>query len=126
VKLNDREQRIRERAHAIWLEEGEPAGEHERHWEAACREIDAQAAASADTDGTPEAQTAASAGAEVAPAPQEQSAPAAAVANAATPLEPVATANEATAPAAKGKRARRVKTASAAAPGKRKPGGTKA
>ena len=53
--MSDREQRIRERAHAMWLDEGQPAGEHERHWEAACREIDAQVAASTDTDPAPAA-----------------------------------------------------------------------
>ena len=37
----------------MWLEEGKPEGEHARHWEAACREIEAQAAASTDAEVAP-------------------------------------------------------------------------
>lgn len=33
------EDRIRERAHRIWEEEGHPEGRHQDHWERACREI---------------------------------------------------------------------------------------
>lgn len=36
----DRDHKIRERAHAIWLEEGSPTGRHEEHWERATREVD--------------------------------------------------------------------------------------
>jgi hypothetical protein len=38
----DREARIRERAHAIWEEEGRPAGKETEHWERAANEVDAQ------------------------------------------------------------------------------------
>lgn len=33
------EERIRQRAHAIWEREGRPAGRHEEHWAQARREI---------------------------------------------------------------------------------------
>ena len=36
----EREQRIRERAHALWEREGRPEGRNEEHWARACREID--------------------------------------------------------------------------------------
>lgn len=36
----DRDHKIRERAHAIWLEEGSPSGRHEEHWEQARREVE--------------------------------------------------------------------------------------
>jgi CBS domain-containing protein len=39
-RLFEREQRIRERAHALWEREGRPEGRNEEHWEQACREID--------------------------------------------------------------------------------------
>jgi hypothetical protein len=45
----DKEERIRQRAHAIWEREGKPHGSDTRHWEQAIREIeeeDAQSAAS--------------------------------------------------------------------------------
>lgn len=35
----DREQRIRERAHAIWEQEGRPDMRHEDHWHQASQEI---------------------------------------------------------------------------------------
>jgi hypothetical protein len=34
----ENENRIRERAHHIWEEEGRPEGKHREHWERACRE----------------------------------------------------------------------------------------
>lgn len=37
---NDREERIRERAHEIWEQEGRPQGRHDDHWERATREVD--------------------------------------------------------------------------------------
>lgn len=37
----DREQRIRERAHRIWEEEGRPEGREDEHWRRAEREVDA-------------------------------------------------------------------------------------
>jgi Protein of unknown function (DUF2934) len=36
----EREQRIRERAHALWEREGRPEGRDGEHWAQACREID--------------------------------------------------------------------------------------
>ena len=33
--MNDREQRIRERAHRIWIEEGRPEGRDRAHWDMA-------------------------------------------------------------------------------------------
>ena len=36
----EREPRIRRRAHAIWESEGRRDGEHEQHWHQAAREID--------------------------------------------------------------------------------------
>jgi hypothetical protein len=35
----DREQRIRERAHAIWEQEGRPHGRQEDHWRQASQEV---------------------------------------------------------------------------------------
>lgn len=40
----EREQRIRERAHALWEAEGRPAGRHDQHWTDAEQEIDAASA----------------------------------------------------------------------------------
>ncbi|TPK81133.1 DUF2934 domain-containing protein [Mesorhizobium sp. B2-4-12] len=37
---DDRQERIRNRAHKIWQEEGQPAGQHERHWHQATADID--------------------------------------------------------------------------------------
>ncbi|TPK66732.1 DUF2934 domain-containing protein [Mesorhizobium sp. B2-4-19] len=37
---DDRQDRIRNRAHQIWQEEGQPAGLHERHWHQAAADID--------------------------------------------------------------------------------------
>lgn len=37
---NDRETRIRERAHEIWERAGKPEGLQDEHWEQASREID--------------------------------------------------------------------------------------
>ncbi|MBX3597136.1 MAG: DUF2934 domain-containing protein [Rhizobiaceae bacterium] len=39
----NRDERIRERAHAIWDREGKPEGEAERHWKQAEQEIDQEA-----------------------------------------------------------------------------------
>lgn len=35
----DDEQRIRERAHAIWEADGRPEGREKEHWQRACREL---------------------------------------------------------------------------------------
>ena len=40
----DREERIRERARAIWEEEGRPEGKDREHWERATAEVDASEA----------------------------------------------------------------------------------
>ncbi|QKC78097.1 DUF2934 domain-containing protein [Mesorhizobium erdmanii] len=37
---DDRQERIRNRAHQIWQEEGQPAGHHERHWHQAAADIE--------------------------------------------------------------------------------------
>jgi len=37
----DREESIRRRAHEIWEQEGRPEGQHERHWQQAASEIEA-------------------------------------------------------------------------------------
>jgi hypothetical protein len=36
------EERVRQRAHKIWEEAGRPDGQHDAHWEQACREIEAE------------------------------------------------------------------------------------
>jgi DUF2934 family protein len=38
----EREARIRQRAHEIWEREGRPEGAQEEHWRRACEEIDAE------------------------------------------------------------------------------------
>lgn len=40
--MNDREERIRQRAHALWEQEGRPEGREQAHWAQACAEIDAE------------------------------------------------------------------------------------
>lgn len=35
----DLDQKIRERAYALWEEEGRPAGRHEAHWHEAARDL---------------------------------------------------------------------------------------
>jgi hypothetical protein len=42
---DDRQHRIRQRAHAIWERQGHPHGSDREHWEQATREIDAEDAA---------------------------------------------------------------------------------
>jgi hypothetical protein len=42
---DDRQHRIRQRAHAIWENHGRPHGADSQHWEQATREIDAEDAA---------------------------------------------------------------------------------
>ncbi|MFA6156888.1 DUF2934 domain-containing protein [Mesorhizobium sp.] len=41
---DDRQERIRKRAHQIWQEEGQPAGQHERHWRQAAEDVDRDSA----------------------------------------------------------------------------------
>jgi hypothetical protein len=38
----DREDRVRQRAHEIWVREGRPHGHEKQHWEQASSEIDAE------------------------------------------------------------------------------------
>ena len=38
--MNDREEKIRQRVHAIWESEGRPEGMDQAHWERAAGEID--------------------------------------------------------------------------------------
>lgn len=38
----DRQERIRNRAHQIWIDEGKPFEQHERHWEQAIADINRQ------------------------------------------------------------------------------------
>jgi len=45
ARSNDRDQIIRDRAYAIWEEEGRPDGRHEEHWLRAEQEHDADALA---------------------------------------------------------------------------------
>lgn len=42
---DDRQERIRNRAHQIWQQEGQPAGQHERHWHQAAADVDREDAA---------------------------------------------------------------------------------
>ncbi|TGQ34663.1 MULTISPECIES: DUF2934 domain-containing protein [unclassified Mesorhizobium] len=41
---DDRQERIRQRAHAIWERAGRPEGSHQQHWDQATAEIDSEAA----------------------------------------------------------------------------------
>jgi Protein of unknown function (DUF2934) len=51
MEREDREERIRERAHQIWEREGKPHGRDAEHWQQAGAEIDAEAAASVGVTG---------------------------------------------------------------------------
>ncbi|RWM68016.1 MULTISPECIES: DUF2934 domain-containing protein [Mesorhizobium] len=39
---DDRQERIRQRAHAIWEQAGRPHGAHQQHWDQATAEIDGE------------------------------------------------------------------------------------
>lgn len=39
---DDRQERIRQRAHAIWEQAGRPEGVHQQHWDQATAEIDGE------------------------------------------------------------------------------------
>ena len=39
---DDRQERIRQRAHAIWEKAGRPQGAHQQHWDQATAEIDGE------------------------------------------------------------------------------------
>ncbi|WP_421912211.1 DUF2934 domain-containing protein [Mesorhizobium sp.] len=45
----DRHERIRKRAHQIWIDEGKPFHQHERHWEQAITDINREDAESSGT-----------------------------------------------------------------------------
>lgn len=47
----EKEQRIRERAYQIWLDEGQPEGRDKDHWERAQAEMNAQSGESESGDG---------------------------------------------------------------------------
>jgi len=65
---DDRQERIRNRAHQIWQEEGQPAGHHERHWHQAAADIDREDA------GKPSAAKKASVASKAKAAPKEEKA----------------------------------------------------
>ncbi|MER8831058.1 DUF2934 domain-containing protein [Mesorhizobium sp. M0938] len=39
---DDRQERIRQRAHAIWEQAGRPDGSHQQHWDQATADIDGE------------------------------------------------------------------------------------
>jgi hypothetical protein len=51
MRSDDREERIKERAYAIWLAEGRAHGKHHEHWHRAEREIAAEETAGDPTGG---------------------------------------------------------------------------
>ena len=69
----DRESQVRQRAHAIWLEEGMPEGQSEQHWNRAQSEIDADdTAVTEEPAAAPEPVEPAAATPEVGSAPEFQ------------------------------------------------------
>jgi hypothetical protein len=44
-RMEDREKRIRERAHALWEQDGRPEGLADQHWERAASDLDREDAA---------------------------------------------------------------------------------
>jgi hypothetical protein len=60
----DRQERIRKRAHQIWIDEGKPFEQHERHWEQAIADINKEDAqgSGAHSVGSPAAEQVAGAG----------------------------------------------------------------
>nr|WP_210201736.1 DUF2934 domain-containing protein [Mesorhizobium loti] len=106
---DDRQERIRQRAHEIWEREGRPHGAHERHWHQAAGEIEAEQSNGKKltrTAGAKPAKTAAptkAAKPKAAAKPVKTPAKAAATAKAAKPVAKVAEAKPATKKAAKPK-----------------------
>ena len=51
---NEREERIRERAHGLWEQDGRPEGREKEHWERAVTEVEGnpQNTLSSDQDGS--------------------------------------------------------------------------
>jgi hypothetical protein len=64
---NDRQDRIRNRAHKIWLEEGQPAGHHERHWHQAAADVEHEDAAGVSKGKKPARKAAAAGSTQAAP-----------------------------------------------------------
>jgi hypothetical protein len=64
---DDRQERIRNRAHQIWQEEGQPAGQHERHWHQAVADVDQEEAAGTSAAKKPAKKAAGAAKAKAAP-----------------------------------------------------------
>ena len=60
---DDRQERIRRRAHAIWEQAGRPDGAHQQHWDQATAEVDSEG-------GKPKAKAAKSATASTKAAPK--------------------------------------------------------
>ena len=48
--MTDRDTKIRERAYQLWIEEGQPEGRADRHWEEAARLVDEEGKAGAARD----------------------------------------------------------------------------
>ncbi|QQP87869.1 DUF2934 domain-containing protein [Skermanella sp. TT6] len=42
MDTDDREERVRQRAHEIWIREGRPEGRSDRHWQQAKDEIEVE------------------------------------------------------------------------------------
>lgn len=53
--MDDRIERIRQRAHEIWEREGRPHGLEQEHWDRATREIDAEGGQVSETTQNPDA-----------------------------------------------------------------------
>jgi hypothetical protein len=53
--MDDRDERIRQRAHEIWEREGRPHGLEQEHWDRATREIDAEGGRVSETEQNPDA-----------------------------------------------------------------------
>ena len=50
---DDRESRIRQRAHALWEQDGRPEGRHEDHWQQASQEVEGGPAQPQDGETAP-------------------------------------------------------------------------
>jgi hypothetical protein len=55
MQVANQDTAIRERAYAIWEEEGRPDGRDWEHWHRAARELTGRAAANGDTGAAPQA-----------------------------------------------------------------------
>lgn len=60
--MDDRIERIRQRAHEIWEREGRPQGREQEHWDRASREIDAEGGQVSETTQNPNAASTATGG----------------------------------------------------------------